>query len=362
MSDRGRNGLSDEEVEFYSRQIVMPHIGYQGQLKLRGASVCIAGVGGLGSPAAMQLAAMGVGHIRLVDFDVVELSNLQRQHLYDVSSVGYPKVETAARRLRALNPYVQIEPLPLVIGAHNAEEIVRGMDVVVDGLDHMAPRYAINRACVKMGVPYVFGAAVSTYGNTSTIMPGQSACLECLFGMIRDDALPSCSILGVHPSILSLVASIEVSEAVRILLGQEPRLANRLLHCDIGALEFEGTEVARSDDCPVCGPVPGPSPLPEQPLVTELCARDGVRTFAVLPQRDMALDLDQVDRLLTARGFPVSVKAELGRTFQWRQTDRASLLVSGVLIVEGAGTEDEAQEMYQSLVMEGLGASTKDLG
>lgn len=360
-SDRGENGLSDEELEFYSRQIVMPRVGYEGQLKLRGARVCVAGVGGLGSPAAMQLAAMGVGQIRLVDYDVVELSNLQRQHLYDLSSIGYPKVEVAARRLRGLNPYVQIQPLPLAIGAHNAEEIIAGMDLVVDGLDHMAPRYALNRACVKLGVPYVFAAAVSTYGNTSTIVPGESACLECLFGTVRDDALPSCSILGVFPSILGLVASIEVSEAIRLLLGQEPRLSNRLLHCDIETLEFELTEFSRRDDCPVCGPLPGPSPaLQEHTLVTELCARDGERTFAVLPERDLALDLGKLDRLLAEKGFPVSVTADLGRTFQWRPTDQASLLVSGVMIVEGARTEAEVHELFHDLVVQGLRAPVVD--
>jgi molybdopterin/thiamine biosynthesis adenylyltransferase len=362
-SDREGNALSDEELEFYSRQIVMPHIGYDGQLRLRDASVCIAGVGGLGSPAAMQLAAMGVGHIRLVDYDVVELSNLQRQHLYDVSSVGYPKVEVAAQRLRGLNPHVKVEPLTLAIGPHNALDIVDRMDVVVDGLDHMAPRYAINWACVKLGVPYVFGAAVSTYGNISTILPGESACLECLFGTVRDDALPSCSILGVHPSILGLVASIEVSEAIRLLLGQAPRLANRLLHCDIETLEFESTELSRRDDCPVCGPVPSMSPaFLEHKLVTELCARDGERTFAVLPERDLALDLDEVDRLLREKELPVTVKAKLGRTFHWRPEKQSSLLASGVMIVEGAQTEDEAHDLFQSLVVEGLGVALEKTG
>jgi molybdopterin/thiamine biosynthesis adenylyltransferase len=358
MSDQRKNGLSDDELEFYSRQIVMPHVGYDGQLRLRGTSVCIAGVGGLGSPAAMQLAAMGVGHIRLVDYDVVELSNLQRQHLYDVSSVGYPKVEIAAQRLRGFNPYVQIEPLALAIGPHNAVDIVDGMDVIVDGLDHMAPRYAINRACLELGVPYVFGAAVSTYGNISTILPGQSACLECLFGTVRDDALPSCSILGVHPSILGLVASIEVSEAIRVLLGREPRLANRLLHCDIETLEFEDTELSRREDCPVCGPAPTSSPRPsEHKLVTELCAREGERTFAVLPDRDLALDLGEVDWLLRHKEFPVTVEAEMGRTFHWRPESQASLLASGVLIVEGAHTEEEVHDLFQSLVVEGLHSS-----
>ncbi|MEM3630751.1 MAG: HesA/MoeB/ThiF family protein, partial [Nitrososphaerota archaeon] len=146
--------LSNEELEFYSRQIVLSEIGYNGQLKLKNAKVCIVGLGGLGSPAALQLAAMGIGYLRLVDFDTVEISNLQRQYLYDIDSLGYPKVEVAAKKLNKLNPNIEIEPLPLSLNVNNAEEIIKGMDVVIDGLDAMAPRYAINRACLKLKIPY----------------------------------------------------------------------------------------------------------------------------------------------------------------------------------------------------------------
>ncbi|MGW8289083.1 MAG: HesA/MoeB/ThiF family protein, partial [Candidatus Bathyarchaeia archaeon] len=154
--------LSNEELQYYSRQIVMNDMGYNAQLKLKGSKVCLVGVGGLGSPASMQLAAMGVGFLRIVDRDFVELTNLHRQHLYGVDDVGVPKVEAAAKRLRRLNPYITVEPLPLSVNEANAEDLVRGMDVVVDGLDSMVARYAINRACIKLGVPYVFGAAITT--------------------------------------------------------------------------------------------------------------------------------------------------------------------------------------------------------
>ncbi|MHA1263213.1 MAG: HesA/MoeB/ThiF family protein [Candidatus Freyarchaeota archaeon] len=191
--------LSDEELEFYSRQIVLTEIGYTGQLKLRNARVCVVGLGGLGSPAALQLAAAGVGYLRLVDHNIVELSNLQRQHLYSVDYLGYPKVEVAARRLHELNPNIEIDPLPLSLTVSNAEEIVRDMDVVIDGLDRMTPRYALNRACLKTGVPYVFGAAIMTFGNMSTIIPGRTPCLECFQGNLSDDRMPTCAVVGVHP-------------------------------------------------------------------------------------------------------------------------------------------------------------------
>jgi molybdopterin/thiamine biosynthesis adenylyltransferase len=357
MDSRKVASLSDEELEFYSRQIVLPHIGYDGQQMLRQARVCVAGVGGLGSVAATQLAAMGAGHLRLVDYDVVELSNLQRQHLYDVGKIGYPKVEVAASRLRRLNPFVDVEPLPLAIRAHNADEIIRGSDVVVDGLDRLAPRHALNRACVKLGIPYVFGAAVSMYGNTSTILPEQTPCLQCFQGSVQDDALPSCSVLGVHPSILSLIASIQVSEAVRVLLHQEPRLAGKLLHCDLESLEFEVVEPARADDCPACGRRPLPSAAaPERIQVTELCSRQGRRTLAILPPRDLTLDMDQVVELVESIGLSIEVRGRLGTTFFWGPAKQASLLSSGIMIVEGVRDDQEARDLYRSLVDEGLGS------
>ncbi|TKJ28154.1 MAG: 4-methyl-5(B-hydroxyethyl)-thiazole monophosphate biosynthesis protein [Chloroflexi bacterium B3_Chlor] len=358
MTENRVKDLSDEELEYYSRQIVLPGIGYDGQLRLRNASVCIVGLGGLGSLAALQLAAMGVGHLRLVDYDVVELSNLQRQHLYDVNSVGYPKVEVAAKRLHDLNPFIEIDPLPLALNANNAEDIVRDMDVVVDGLDRMSPRYALNRACVRRGVPYVFGAAIMTYGNVSTIIPRQTACLECFQGSFEDDALPTCAVVGVHPSIINVIASVEVSEATRIILGQEPRLTNKLLHCDIAHLESEEVELSKAEDCPVCGDKPPgpPTPLKHQ-LVTELCAREGQRTFVITPRTDLKLDLERVRSLLTSNAFEVQVKGDLGITFDRGAKGSASLLVSGVMVVEDAADEEEAYDLYRELVVEGLNIS-----
>ena len=355
--------LSNEELEFYSRQIVLPNIGYEGQLRLRNARVCVAGVGGLGSVAAMQLAAMGVGYLRLVDYDVVERSNLQRQHLYDTSAVGYPKVEVAARRLSEMNPYIEIEPLPLAIGGHNAEEILKGVDVVVDGLDRMSPRYAINRACVRLGLPYVFGAAVSMYGNTSTILPHETACLECFQGSAEDEALPSCAVLGVHPAIIGLIASIEVAETTRILLRQTPRLANKLLHCDIEALEFEEIRLSVSPSCSACGSrTQSDLPGPQYSLTTELCARDGRRTFAIMPRRNLDLDMEQTRGVLAESGFGVTVNASLGITFQWGASGQASLLSSGIMLVEGARDESEALDLYRLLVAEGLNIPLADEG
>lgn len=359
MSNKsGAEDLSEGELEYYSRQIVLKEIGYNGQLKLKGAKASIVGLGGLGCSIATQLTAMGVGRLRLVDRDIVELSNLQRQHLYTMDTLGYPKVEAAARRLRDLNPNVELEPLPLSMNAEMAEKIIRGVDVVIDGLDRMEPRYAVNRACVKLGVPYVFGAAIMTYGNISTIIPGETPCLECFYGNLKDEALPTCAVVGVHPSVIILVASLEVAEAIRILLGERPNLASKLLYCDLESLAVDEVALSRLEDCPVCGTRPRgpPAPLTQNP-VEEICGRGGKRSFIINPRKNLELDMADLHRLLKERDFNILVKADLGITFNPAPEVTTSLLKSGVMITDVVKDEEEALKLYKSIVTEGLGIS-----
>ncbi len=363
MTRKEAKDLSNEELEFYSRQIVLTEIGYKGQLRLRNARVCIVGLGGLGSPAALQLAAMGVGHLRLVDRDVVELSNLQRQHLYGTNSLGYPKVEVAAKRLHELNPNIEIDPLPISLDVNSAGDVVKGVDVIVDGLDRMSPRYALNRACQKERIPYIFGAAIMTYGNASTIIRGETPCLECFQGNFDDDMLPTCAVVGVHPSILNIMASVEVSEATRIVLGEKPLLAGKMLHCDIGNMEFEEVEISKAENCPVCGSKPSGPPMPlENRLVTEVCGREGKRVFVITPRTNLGLDMSKLYSYLVADGFTVKVRADLGVTIEniWKGT--TSILKSGIMIVEGARDKDEAFSFYEETLIDGLNVPRESIG
>lgn len=349
-----RKELSEEELEFYSRQIALKDLGYEGQLKLRGAKACIVGLGGLGSNVATKLAAMGVGHLRLVDRDVVELSNLQRQHLYSVYSIGFPKVEVAAKKLGALNPNVEIEPLALSLNVDNAEDIIRDMDVVVDGLDRMKPRYAINRACIKLKTPYVFGSAIMTFGNVSTIIPGETPCLECFYGNLKDEKLPTCAVVGVHPSIIGVVASAEAAEAIRILTGAEPRLASTLLYCDIGYMTMDEIQVSRLETCPVCGSKPrGPPTSIRRELVEEICGRGGKRTFVITPRENLELKMADLNKFIEKKGFKIKVRADLGITFSPNRKVTASVLKSGIMITEGINEKGKALKLYNILI-EGL--------
>lgn len=328
--------LSNEEIEYYSRQLVLSKIGYDGQLKLKNAKICIVGLGGLGSPAAFQLAAMGVGYLRLVDYDIVEISNLQRQYLYDINSIGYPKVEIAAKKLHELNPNIEIEPLPLSLNVNTAEEIVKGMDVIIDGLDNISSRYALNRACIKNGIPYIFATAIMMYGYVSTIIPNKTPCLECFQGNIEDDALPTCAIVGVHPSILNIIASIEVSEAIRIILGEKPYLINKLLYCDIENTKFTEIGILKSEKCPICSSNPSSSPIPlKHKLITEVCGREGKRTFIIVPKENLELNIDKLHNILINNGFDIKIKANLGITFRNELKVKASILKSGIMVIEG---------------------------
>lgn len=348
--------LSESELEIYSRQIALSEIGYEGQLKIRNASVCVVGLGGLGSPVTLQLAAMGVGHIRLVDQDVVEPSNLHRQLLYGVEYIGYPKVEVAAMRVRGLNPNIEVEPLPISINAENAEDIVTGVDVVVDGLDRMMPRYAINRACQRVGVPYIFAAAIMTFGNVTTIIPGKTPCLECFQGNLRDEMLPTCADVGVHTSLLSVIAGVETSEAIKIILGKKPRLANKLLHCDISDLTFEEIDILKVESCPVCGSNPRGPPMPlTRKLISETTGRGGRRVFRIVPRENLNLEMDKLSSIIEASGLKIRVRANLGITFENEFGGSTSVLKSGIMIIEGASGEEEAYMAFSRLIIDGLG-------
>lgn len=341
-------GLSEQDLYTYSRQIVLSEIGYEGQERLRAAKVCVVGLGGLGCPAALQLTAMGIGHLRIVDRDVVERSNLHRQYLYDTSQIGLPKVEAAILKLEKLNPDVELDPYPLHVDYSNAKRIVQGMDVVIDGLDSLGPRYAINQACVELGVPYVFGAAIETFGSVSTILPEKTPCLKCFYADIDESLLPACSVVGVHVSATSIVSSLEVAEAARIVVGSDPVLAGRLLFFDLSRVELDKIEIRRSEDCPVCGKKRAEVHRSRGSIkIEEVCSRGGRRTFIVVPREDLSLDLSAIRaRLKSEMGIP-SEQSRLSLTFDLEDGARMMLLQTGVSILEGRIDGNAALAKYR---------------
>jgi adenylyltransferase/sulfurtransferase len=253
-------------------------------------------------------------------------------------------------RIKKLNPFIEVESIPMSVTPGNAERLIEGMNVVVDGLDQMTPRYAINRACVKLGIPYVFGAVISNVGNCSTIIPGETPCLECFQGGIDDDELPSCAVAGVHPSIISIVASIQVSETIRIITGRKPNIAGILYYCDLEDLSFERINLRKAESCPICGtePITKPYPLKHDPF-EEICGREGRRVFVFSPDKDLRIDLDKVNNQLTALGYQITVKGKLGTSFALGPL-KGSVMNSGVTVLEGVEGSDAARDLRKKLL------------
>ena len=344
--------LSEKELDRYSRQIMLEEIGYQGQLKLKQSKVCVVGVGGLGNPITARLAAMGVGKIRIVDRDVIELSNLHRQTMFNEDDVGQVKVETAAKKLRKLNPDIIIEELPVSINDYTAFDAVDGCDVVIDALDSVNARYSLNKACIEKKIPFVTGAAVGVTGQSFTILPNESACYHCLFPALDEDSMPTCSIEGVHPLILSIIGGIEVSEAVKIITGKEPSLRDKVLHVDLENLIFNFTKVSKVEECSVCGSGRKQEKIKEELITEELCGRNkGKRTFSITPTYSVVLNVDQIKSIAKQKQFTVENLGELGLSLR---TDELSIsfMKSGSAVIVGAKDENESIALYKEILGE----------
>ncbi|KPV62960.1 MAG: putative adenylyltransferase [Candidatus Bathyarchaeota archaeon BA1] len=241
--------FSPKELERYDRQIRIKGIGKNGQLRLKGARVMVAGAGGLGCPASLYLVAAGVGYVAVVDKETVELSNLNRQVLHWASDVGKLKSVSIVKKLRQLNPEVRVEAVDEVITPENARQLVRGFTVVVDGMDNWCTRFIINRACVKESVPFVHAGVHSLYGQITTILPGKGPCLQCILPKIppEEEKLP---ILGATAGALAL---LEVLETMKLITGIGEPLVGRMLHLDAETMSIQEIRVERRTDCPVCG-------------------------------------------------------------------------------------------------------------
>lgn len=255
-------GLSREELVRYGRHVSIPEVGLEGQRRLRASSVLIVGAGGLGSPAALYLAAAGVGRLGLVDHDRVDLSNLQRQVLHDTAAVGTPKLDSARARLEGLNPHVEIETHETRLDSGNAFEILRGWDFVVDGSDNFPTRYLVNDACVMLGTPFAYGAILRFEGQASVFAAPGGPCYRCLF---RDppppDLVPNCAEAGVLGVLPGIVGSIQANEAIKWLAGIGDSLAGRLLLIDALRMEFRSLDIPPDPECVVCGPAPSVTEL-----------------------------------------------------------------------------------------------------
>lgn len=255
--------FTDDQLERYSRHLILKEIGVRGQKKLLAARVLVIGAGGLGSPAAMYLAAAGVGTIGIIDDDVVDLSNLQRQIIHGTGNVGMPKVESAAETVTSINPDVTVKPYHIRVSAGNIAELIAGYDVIVDAADNFSTKFLINDACVLAGKPYIYGGALRLEGQLMTYVPGRGPCYRCIFrDMPAAGEVPSCKEAGVLGAVVGVIGSMQAVEAVKLILGVGKPLTARLMTFDALAMTCRAVPLPeREPDCPVCG---------EHPTITTL--------------------------------------------------------------------------------------------
>ena len=253
-SDSELPTLSAIERGRYSRQITLPQIGFDGQRRLKAARALIVGAGGLGSPVALYLTGAGVGTIGLVDFDVVDVTNLHRQIMHGTRDVGRNKLDSARDRLRDVNPHIEIVAHDTRLASHNALEIMRGYDVVIDGTDNFATRDLVNDACVLLGVPNVYGSIFRFDGQASVFATEQGPCYRCLYPEPPPTgSVPSCAEGGVLGVLPGLVGTIQATEAIKVLLGIGETLVGRLLLIDALSMQFRTVRIKRDPSCPMCG-------------------------------------------------------------------------------------------------------------
>ena len=269
--------LTPEQVKRYSRHIIMTQIGSSGQRKLMNAKVLVVGAGGLGGPVALYLALAGVGTIGLVDFDVVDLSNLQRQVLHNSETVGMPKVESAIQTLNRYNPDVNVVPHEFPINSENAMDLIAQYDIVVNGADNFATRYLVNDAAYLSGKPIVDGSILIFDGQVSVYEPGKG-CYRCLFPEPPPPGLvPNCAEAGVLGALTGTIGSIQATETVKLILGVGETLTGRLLLVDALNMEFRVVRARRNPACPLCG---------DEPTVTELIDYEVFCGLALAPDQE----------------------------------------------------------------------------
>jgi sulfur-carrier protein adenylyltransferase/sulfurtransferase len=291
--------FSPQEYQRYSRHLIMPEVGLDGQKRLKAGRVLLIGAGGLGSPLALYLAAAGVGRLGLVDFDVVDFSNLHRQILHGTADVGRPKLHSARDRIQAVNPEVQLDLYETRISRENAFQIFEPYDIVIDGTDNFATRYLVNDACVLLRKPNVYGSIFRFDGQASVFYPGLGPCYRCLYPEPPPPGeVPSCAEGGVLGILPGLIGCIQATECVKLLLGQGEPLIGRLMLYDALKMNFQVFKVRRNPKCPICG---------DQPTITSLidyeqfCGMRGQETPPPASETSSDITVDELKQRLDRR-------------------------------------------------------------
>ncbi|MCW3998527.1 MAG: HesA/MoeB/ThiF family protein [Candidatus Bathyarchaeota archaeon] len=330
-------------AEFYIRQAAMKEFGSKEQKKLSKSKVAVVGIGGLGTVSSVYLALAGVGKLRLIDQDTVELKNLHRQILYKPSDLHYPKAEIASNQLEKMNPLLQAEAVSENINSNNVDELLEGVDCVVDGLDNMSTRYLINRTCVKMKIPYVFGAAIGLEGNLSVFAPPDTGCLMCLLPNVSDEELMTCETRGVVGATPGIIGSMQAMEAIKLLTGIGSPLKGKLMVCDFSDMYFTTIDISKSAKCPVCQIIEAPRTQTEK--LVWLCGRE---TANINPKLPLNLDLNELAKLVK-KNFKLRLKSHLAIIFYYNGLE-VSLFKGGRMLIKNVDSEKAALNAYRKIL------------
>lgn len=321
-------------------------MGRKGQEKLRRSKVVVVGLGGLGTVSALYLALAGVGYIRIIDQDTVELKNLHRQMLYSMNNLRYPKVEAATDRIQQVNPEVKVEPIPENVRASNVDKLISGVDCIVDGLDNMKTRYLLNRASVRHKIPYVFGAAIGIEGNLSVFSPPETPCLECVLPNLDDRYLPTCDVRGVLGATTGIIGSLQAMEAIKLLAGMGGSLKGKLLVCDFRDMYFTMIDIFKRPDCPVCGKKQLIKPSQKEEKLAMLCGRN---TVNVNPSKPIKQSLNQLHNRLQKR-FKILVKSSFVIVFNYDTDIEVSLFNGGRMLIKNVKNEQAALKIHDTII------------
>ena len=242
------------------------------------------------------------------------------------------------------------------------DEVISDSDVVIDGLDSVSARYTINRACVKLKIPYIFGSAIVTTGSVTTIIPNKTACLECFQPSLKDEEMPKCGTEGVHPSILTTISSVQVSETIKIIIGKEPNLANKLFLADIKKLDYDKITIIKQNRCKVCGNnVDLSIKETKRKLIEDICGREGKSVHIISPKKDLNINLNDLNKIIERRQFKIIRKGELGTTIKYNEQITISIVSSGVSIIVGALEERRALEIFSEIIIDELKINPEDI-
>ncbi|MGY5865246.1 MAG: HesA/MoeB/ThiF family protein [Candidatus Thorarchaeota archaeon] len=337
--------LTDEQRDRYSRMLALRDFSENDMETIMNTTVAQIGAGGLGSPSLRLLTAIGFGRIRIIDRDIVELSNIQRQTVFNTEDIGLPKAEAAAANLSLMNPEVSFDPICVSFSDDNAVDILKGADIIVDGLDSFLARRAVNRASISLGIPYVFAGAVEYYSNLTTFIPGETGCLQCVMGDAQDNPENTCARVGVSPMLLSLAASVQVNEVLQLALGRETALANRLMTIDTSSLSFDFFGIGKATDCEVCSdPVMYKPSGTNELRVTQLCSQ----SFNISPEKLLNLDLeklaDQLEKTYSVKRMKRFLVVETSDDV------KITIMRAGNLVVKGITNADEAKNLFQDII------------